>query len=576
MKKIIDVLKKFFFPPADSSRWTRVLPFIVLGVLTGVVLIAGNKGWEYTNSSEFCGTACHTMPPEYAAYLSSPHARVNCVECHIGRTGFAAQFTRKAADLRHVFFNVTGAFEYPIRARHTRPAREICETCHSPEKFSDDSLREIQRYAPDEENTWTTINLLMSTGGGTARDGLGYGIHWHVENPVLYLATDDLQQGIPYVRVMNEDGTMTEYLDVSSDVDISAIDEEELHEMDCITCHNRITHYVPKPEDAVNLAITKGLISPDLPYVVWLSVTLLDQDYESKEAGIAAMEGVTAYYEENYPEIAVEHAADIAQVVTALQDIYNQNIFPDQEMDWDTHPDNLGHINDPGCFRCHDGGHLTEEKEAIRLECNICHSIPVVSDETDLVTTIELSGGVEPPSHTNTNWMTLHGRVIDQTCESCHTPTNPDITLVDLTNKPPADDSFCGNEACHSNVWTYAAFSEDALQPFLEEQIAAMAPPPAPEVDEDAPVALTYVDLVQPKFDAVCTACHTGDASGGLDLNSYEALLAGGETGPAVVPGDPDASVLVQVQSTDDHFRNLSEADLDSIIEWILAGAPEN
>ena len=117
MKKIKAILKKFFFPSEDASRWVRVLPYAVLGALTISVFVGGTLGWEYTNSAEFCGTSCHTMPPEYSAYLVSPHARVQCVECHIGRDPFAARFTRKAGDLRHVVLNITGAYEYPIRER---------------------------------------------------------------------------------------------------------------------------------------------------------------------------------------------------------------------------------------------------------------------------------------------------------------------------------------------------------------------------------------------------------------------------------------------------------------------------
>ena len=82
MKKILEKLKKFFFPPEGTPRWLRVLPYVILGLLTIVVLAGGNVVWEYTNSSVFCGTTCHTMPPEYNAYLVSPHARVQCVECH--------------------------------------------------------------------------------------------------------------------------------------------------------------------------------------------------------------------------------------------------------------------------------------------------------------------------------------------------------------------------------------------------------------------------------------------------------------------------------------------------------------
>jgi nitrate/TMAO reductase-like tetraheme cytochrome c subunit len=192
VNKLKSILKRFFFPPENSPLSRRILPYAVLGVLSVALLVGGSYGWEYSNSAEFCGTSCHTMPPEYSAYLVSPHARVQCVECHIGRDAFATRFTRKAGDLRHVFLNVTRQYEYPIHAKNMRPAREICETCHFPEKFSNDSLTEMVSYMPNEDNTPFTLYLIMKTGGGTAREGLGYGIHWHIENAIDYYATDKL------------------------------------------------------------------------------------------------------------------------------------------------------------------------------------------------------------------------------------------------------------------------------------------------------------------------------------------------------------------------------------------------
>ena len=218
------------------------MPYGILGLLTILVFVGGTYGWEYTNSSVFCGTSCHTMPPEYSAYLVSPHARVQCVECHIGRDPFANRLTRKAGDLRHVFLNITKRYEYPIRAHNMRPAPETCETCHFPQKFSDDSLQELAVYLPNEANSAYNLFLLMKTGGGSAREGLGFGIHWHIENPIYYYATDELDQDIPYVVVEDVDGNRTEYIDIAADIDPSQISEGDLKQMDCITCHNRITH----------------------------------------------------------------------------------------------------------------------------------------------------------------------------------------------------------------------------------------------------------------------------------------------------------------------------------------------
>jgi len=107
-------LREFFFPPAGAPLGLRVLPYAVLGALTLMVLIAGAYAWDYTNSPEFCGTVCHTMPPEFTAYLTSPHARIDCVECHIGRGFIATRVSRKAGDLKHIVSLLFKRYEFPI------------------------------------------------------------------------------------------------------------------------------------------------------------------------------------------------------------------------------------------------------------------------------------------------------------------------------------------------------------------------------------------------------------------------------------------------------------------------------
>ncbi len=574
MKKLLQRIKLFFLPPQGTPTWLRVLPYVILGVLTIAVFMGGNYVWEYTNSSEFCGTACHTMPPEYSAYLISPHARVQCVECHIGRDVFTTTFTRKAGDLRHIVLNITKAYEYPIKAERMRPAKESCETCHFPEKFSDDSLRHIRNYLQDKANTPQDIYLLMRTGGGTAREGLGYGIHWHIENQVLYFATDEDDQDIPYVRVIDGSGNVTEYLDISADVGQEDILEDELVEMDCITCHNRITHEVSQPEDAVGQAIRKGLIADDLPYLVQQSVLLLRGDYQEKVSALTAMESLETYYQENYPSVSVERENDISQVVSVLKDIYDQSVYPEQKSDWDTHTNNMGHKIDPGCFRCHDGKHLTKENEAIRLECNICHSIPVVGDPTSLTTEIELVSGPEPDSHTLTNWMALHGKAKDNTCTACHSTPEGYEKLADLVGKPPADNSFCGNQACHANVWEYAGFNSPELEAILAEQLEYLRET-TPFLLENKP--RNFDEIFNALFEGRCAACHGGESpTGGLDVTTYAGVLAGGVSGPGIVPGDPDASMIYQRQSSGGHYGQLLPEELEALREWILAGAPEN
>lgn len=576
IRTLIKWIKSFFIPQKGAPRWRILLPYTVLGVLTLVVIGGSVEAWSYTNSSEFCGMTCHTMPPEYSAYQRSPHARVRCVECHIGRDVLTTQVSRKAGDLRHVIVTLTRNYEFPIYAHEMRPARDSCERCHFPEKFSDDSLRELVSYNDNETNTEERTYIILKTGGGSEREGLGRGIHWHIENEVYYYATDDDEQDIPYVRAIDADGNLTEYYDIDADFTPEDVTGLDLRRMDCINCHNRITHAIPEPEEAVDLAISKGLISTELPNIRAQAVFILrTTNAEQNQAeAIDKIAQLRAYYVDNYPEILAESSDLIDQTVQILTDIYNESVYPELKLDWGTHANNLGHINDPGCFRCHDGTHLTGSGEAIRLECNLCHSIPIRSQPDQLVTTIELAGGPEPPSHTHSNWIVLHGRAIDSSCAACHQPNDPDVDLASLEGKPPSDGSFCGNSACHANEWVYAGFDSPALEPYLERQLYILQNT-SPYLLEGVP--LTYEGTFRALLDGRCSGCHGApEYKAGLDLSTYEGLLAGSNNGPVIIAGDSDGSLLIQRQSeATEHAGQVLDDELEALSAWIMSGLPE-
>lgn len=566
MRKIRLALRSFFFPPPGSSRLARILPYATLGLLTAFVLGAGVTGWEYTNSPQFCGTACHTMPPEYTSYLTSPHARIDCVECHIGRDFLATRITRKAGDIRHIVSLAFKQYEFPITADDLRPARETCEQCHFPEKFSDDSLREIRRFVPDENSTPQTTYLILKTGGGSTRLGLGRGIHWHIENPVYYYPFDSHEQVIPYVRYQNADGTLTEYVDITSGFDPESVGESDLEEMDCITCHNRITHLVYPPIDSVDRLLARGAIDPSIPEVRRKAVEALGGEYATDETAMIGIAALGDYYASVYPDYTAQNAEAIRTLVDVLQETYRQSVFREQKSDWNSHPNNIGHENSPGCFRCHDGKHLDGEAQAIRLECNLCHSIPVVAGPEDFVSQIEISRGPEPESHFSANWIALHRDAYDPTCSNCHTTDDAGGT---------SNTSFCSNSACHGSAWLFAGFDAPALREILRAQLPPAQPaetlPPAPPSGES-----TWDANIGSLLSARCGSCHGEDGLQGLDLSTYETALQGGKSGPAFVPGDPDASLLIQKQSGElAHFGQFSPDELTLIRTWISLGAPE-
>ena len=563
MKRIFTWIKNFFFPPAHTPLTIRILPYAILGVLTIAVIIGGAYGWDYTNSPKFCGTTCHTMPPQNATYLDSPHANVYCTECHIGRSFLGTQMSRKVEDIYEVYSMVFHTYTYPLMASRSRPARETCEKCHLPEAFSTDSLLVVNHFKDNQEKTPFSYYLVMKTGGGAKQQGLGRGIHWHIINKVEYYSTDALNQNIPYIRVNNDNGTKTEYVDATSDFNASSIDETQLKVVDCITCHNRITHNFRPPADSVDSAMARGLISPTIPEIRIKGIETLSASYPSAAEAMAGIAELDHFYQSSFSDFYANNSGLITSAIKALQDIYSQTVFNDQKVDWTTHPSNLGHINSPGCFRCHDGKHLNAQQQAIRLECNLCHSIPVVATTQDFVTRIEISRGPEPSLHLNPNWISLHNSAIDSTCANCHTMRDPGGT---------SNTSFCSNSACHGSVFTYAGFDAQALRTILQAQLPTPTASPTPALVIGTP---TFTANIGPIFSAHCTACHAGQSAPmGLDLSNYAGVMRGGSNGVVIVPGDSTSSVLVQVQSSQ-HFANLSITELNIVKQWIDANAPE-
>jgi hypothetical protein len=151
--------------------------------------------------------------------------------------------------------------------------------------------------------------------------------------------------------------------------------------MQCVDCHNRPTHTFELPERAIDNVLADGRIPSTLPYVKKESVRLLKASYQtSDEAASKLPAALTAFYRQNYPEIYAQRAADIDRTSKALLAIYNRNVFPELKVSWGTYPNNLGHTDFPGCFRCHDGSHATAEGKAITQDCSTCHQALAIDE----------------------------------------------------------------------------------------------------------------------------------------------------------------------------------------------------
>jgi len=365
--------------PAQRSAVAFVLSFVVIFALMSAV--GSYKAYEFTDSTKFCGQLCHSvMHPEFVAYEASPHARVACVECHVG-SGASWYVKSKLSGIRQVYYTALGTYPRPIPTpvHNLRPAADTCEQCHWPKKFWGAQLKVFPHFGTDEQNTPRVLRLLIKTGGGDPSLGQGTGgIHWHmnISNKITYFASDEQRQVIPWVRLEDSKGNVTEFVSKDNPPNQAQIDKADKRRMDCIDCHNRPTHIYLPPDVSVDRAMAAGSIDPSLPFIKAQGVDALVADYKTQDEGTKAIaDKITKYYQDKYPQIASAKSDKVSAAVTELQRIYTTTFFPTMKVNWKIHPNNIGHMYYPGCFRCHDGNHVSKDGRVISKDCNACHTL---------------------------------------------------------------------------------------------------------------------------------------------------------------------------------------------------------
>ena len=356
----------------SRPRDRRILALFAAGSVGFLFLTAlgSYQTYQYTESVQFCGKTCHLpMEPQFVAAQHTAHARVECVACHVG-PGAAAYFKTKLNGVKQLYHAVRNDFDRPIHvtAANPRPSQAICEQCHWPKKYVGNVERTYQHFLSDEKNTPFAVRLLLNVGGGDASNGPQGGIHWHmnIANKIEYIATDDQFLVIPWVRMTDPKGTVTEYRTPEFTDDPA---KHRIRRMDCMDCHSRPAHKVHTPNEAVDLSLATGRLDPNTPWVKSKVVAALVQPYT---ATADAEQGIANFLRAAYPD-----PAQAKPIITEAQAIYRENFFPEVKLDWRSHPDFVGHKNWNGCFRCHDGKHTAADgKLSIKAsDCRSCHLI---------------------------------------------------------------------------------------------------------------------------------------------------------------------------------------------------------
>jgi len=373
--------------------------FIVFLCVTGLVnVLIGTqltyRAVAHMETKQFCGQTCHVMHPEFAAQKNSAHARLACVDCHVGE-GATGWVKAKAAGTRQLFevgFNdVPRPIPPALESNMLVPAEQTCETCHWVEKPGAVRLRLIRKFGDDEANTPTDTVLMMLI-GGSVMPGIN-GAHFGPGVEIRFAAADNARQTIPWVEYRNTtSGESRTYL--ASGTKPESIKSLPTYQMQCVDCHNRPAHTFDLPDRALDKALMAGRLSAGLPFIKKQGLELLKASYStSEDAARRIPAGLDEYYRQTYPDVYAKRSTDVASAGKALLQIYDDNVFPDLGVGWGTYPNNAGHMDSPGCFRCHDGAHASADGRAeITQDCTTCHVPLAIEDAApEVLKTLGLS-----------------------------------------------------------------------------------------------------------------------------------------------------------------------------------------
>jgi hypothetical protein len=356
----------------------------VVVLLTGFLLLsllyafAGYKTYEFTESKTFCGMMCHrVMGPEFRSHAYSVHAEIGCVDCHVG-PGVQYFLLYKLRGTKELFDLIFDRYPRPIPTpiKDLRPSQDVCEHCHGPKYQINQRLESRTYFLSDKKNTRKTINLLLRMGKPKVTTERPPKMHWHssTTEEIVYAATDKKRTVIPWIRVKRLDGKVRVYRSTEAEISDAEAAKAGPRRMDCVDCHNRPGHPYNPPDVILNALLAVQLIDPDLPKIKRVAVKALDAEYASREEAQKRIDAeIRDFYKTTYPALSSKKDAAIASAIGALQRAYVRNYDPSMKVSWKNFPNNQGHRFSPGCFRCHDGKHRSDDGAVLSRDCSLCH-----------------------------------------------------------------------------------------------------------------------------------------------------------------------------------------------------------
>jgi hypothetical protein len=361
-----------------KQRKTALMVLMAFLLLSLLYAFAGYKAYEFTESETFCGTMCHrVMGPELRAHGYSVHAEIACADCHVG-PGAKYFLLYKLKGTRQLIDVLLDRYPKPIPTpvADLRPSQDVCENCHGPKYQINQRLESRTYFLSDKKNSRRTMNLLLRMGRTEIVSERPPKMHWHssTTEEIVYAMTDPKRIDIPWVRVKRLDGKERVYRSTESKLSDEQVARAGTRRMDCVDCHNRPGHPYNPPDVILDAMLALGLVDPGLPEIKSVAVKALEASYASRDTARQSIDrSIRDFYQKAYPAVTKDQGAAINAAIEALQLAYDRNYDPHMQVSWKNFPNNQGHRFSPGCFRCHDGKHRSEDGTVLSRDCSLCH-----------------------------------------------------------------------------------------------------------------------------------------------------------------------------------------------------------
>ena len=391
----------------------------------------------YTQSTAFCGETCHrAMAHQQATHLQGLHAAVPCTACHVG-SGVWSHLRSKLRGGEHLVAYASGEYSRPLRIRQAQHRVEDsrCLKCHVPAQLPDSVRVEIPRYRSDRANTALRVSLKLRMSAKPLEGRRAAGIAWHMLEPsrVEFRAVDANATVVPWVRVKREDGSETTYLARTTSLQGTQLEQLERRIMGCADCHNRSAHARATPDELLDRALFDGRLSRQAPGMKRQVLEALEGPFHQGQPNVAEL---AAAIRRGSKASGQWSEQDLVNATAKATKLHRDAIDPQLRTSWDSYPDHLGHRSAPGCFRCHDGQHVSENGAILPSGCDsLCHSAPRLEPiDADFDVDRPLPQAWHPwqlpitdpaiPGHDRLICSDCHGAGLlpHLACESCHHP----------------------------------------------------------------------------------------------------------------------------------------------------------